>query len=244
MTGHVATLIADPVERERRRQAKRDRVLRWLRLNTWSTADVLRQVAEVGSRQATHGLLHGLCRDKLIRKTAIAGEYGPPTQVWGITAHGAAIAAQDNEPISARTFEPSKVNPVTMTHTLDVQRLQLRAEAAGWKWKPIAGELSRSEAKYADAVATRPDGQKVAIEAERTVKTVKRYTEILVSHLEARKQGKWDWIYYLSHEAGIRDRVRRAFGEIDRVAWHGQSIKVTDTHRAPFKFFTYWEEWP
>lgn len=244
MTGHIATLIANPVEREQRRQFKRDRVLRWLRLNTWSTADVLRQVAGVGSRQAAHGLLQGLCRDGLIRKAAIAGEYGPPILIWGITPHGAAIAARDNESISSRTFEPSKVKPTTMTHTLDVQRLQLRAESAGWKWKPIVGELSRSEAKYADAVATRLDGQKVAIEVERTVKTIKRYAEILVAHLEARKQGKWDWIYYFSHESGIRDRVSRAFGEIDRVAWHGQSIKVTDAHRAPFKYFTYWEEWP
>jgi len=241
--GHVATLIADAEERERRRQANTDRVLRWLRLNTWSTADVLRQVIGVESRQAAHALLQRLCRDELIRKAAIVGEYGPPILIWGITAHGAAIAAQDNESISTRTFQPSKVKPATMGHSLDVQRLQLRAENAGWIWQPGIGEFSRSEAKYPDAVAIRPDGRKVAIEIERTVKTVKRYAEILVAHLEARKQGKWDWIYYFSESDAVRDRVRRAFQEVKRAKWHGQAIEVTDAHRAPFRFFTYGEQW-
>ena len=243
MTGHHATLIADPVERERRRQAKRDRVLRWLRLNTWSTADVVRDVAGLASRQAVHALLGALCRDGMIRRAEIVGEFGPPVQVWGITAHGAAMAAEKKEPISARTFEPSKVNPATIGHALDVQRLQLRADQAGWIWLPIIGELTRSEAKYADAVAIRPDGKKVAIEVERTVKTVKRYTEILVAHLEARKQGKWDWIYYFSSTEAIRDRVRRAFEEIGRARWRGQTIEITEAHRAPFRFFTYSEPW-
>ena len=134
MSGYVATLVRDPHERAVRRQVKRDRALRWLRLNTWSTAEVLRQVAGVGSRQAAHGFLQALCRDGLIRKAEISREYGPSVQIWGITAHGAAMAARQNEPISVRAFEPSKVNPVTMSHALDAQCLQLRAESAGWTW--------------------------------------------------------------------------------------------------------------
>lgn len=241
--GHVPTLIADPQERERRRQAKRHRVLRWLRLNTWSTADMLRQVAGLSSRQAAHTLLRALSRDGLVRMAAITCEYGPPVQVWGVTVHGAAVSAQGGEPISTRTFEPSKINPTTMGHTLDVQHLQLRAESAGWTWHPIVGELSRSEAKYADAVAIRPDRQKIAIEVERTVKSTKRYAEILVAHLAARKQGKWELIYYLSPDDVIRDRVERAFSEVRRAAWRGQSIEITNAHRTPFKFYTYYGEW-
>ena len=111
------------------------------------------------------------------------------------------------------------------------------------QWQPIAGEFSRSKAKYADAIAIRPDGQKVAIEVERTVKTVKRYAEILVSHLEARKQGKWDWIYYLSPDEAVRDRVQRAYSEIHRAVWRGQAIAITETHRAPFRFYAYDDGW-
>lgn len=243
MRGHVATLITDPAERERRRQVKRDLVLRWLRLNTWSTADVLRQVTESGSRQAIHTLLQALCVDGLVRKAVIPGEFGPSVFVWGITAHGAAIAARDNEPIAARTFEPSKVSTTTLGHSLDVQLMQLRAERAGWKWQPIFGEFSRSEAKYADAIGVRPDGRKVAIELERTVKTVKRYTEILIAHLAARKEGKWEWVYYLSPDEVICDRVQRAFQEIKRARWRGQIIEITSAHRVPFRFFSYNDDW-
>lgn len=153
------------------------------------------------------------------------------------------MAAREDEPISVRTFEPSKVKTATMGHSLDVQRLQLRANHAGWIWQPVFGEFSRSEAKYADAIAIRPDGQKVAVEVERTVKTGKRYAEILVAHLAARKEGKWNWIYYLSPDVAVRDRVRRCFGEIRKVKWKGQFITVSQAHLAPFKFFIYDDNW-
>lgn len=243
MTGHVATLINDPAERDRRRRNKRDRVLRWLRLNTWSTSDVLRQVAGFGSRQAIQKLLQGLCGDELIRNATISGEFGHHVIVWGITTHGAAMAALEGEPVSVRIFEPSKVNPLTMQHALDVQGLQLRAQNGGWQWQAIDGELSRSEAKYADAVVLRPDGSRVALEVERTVKTAKRYAEILIAHLEARKQGKWDWIYYLSPDAVISNRVRRSYEEIRVALWRGKRIQITKTHLAPFKFYAYDDNW-
>jgi len=153
------------------------------------------------------------------------------------------MAAREDESVSVRTFEPSKVKMATMGHSLDVQRLQFRANRAGWSWQPVFGEFSRSEAKYADAIAIRPDGQKVAMEVERTVKTGKRYAEILVAHLAARKEGKWNWIYYLSPDASVRDRVRRCFGEIRRVRWKGRFIAVTPAHLVPFKFFVYDDNW-
>ena len=81
MTGHTATLIHDPHERTARRQAKQERVLRWLRGNTWSTAEVLREVAGLGSRQAIHKVLNALASRGLIRCAAIACEYGPPVRL-------------------------------------------------------------------------------------------------------------------------------------------------------------------
>jgi hypothetical protein len=130
-----------------------------------------------------------------------------------------------------------------MRHALDIQVLQLRAQNGGWQWQAIDGELSRSEAKYADAVALRPDGGRVALEVERTVKTAKRYAEILIAHLEARKQGKWDWIYYLSPNAVISNRVRRSYEEIRVALWRGKRINVTKAHLAPFKFYAFEDNW-
>jgi len=243
MSGFTDTLIHDAAERARRQQIKQDKVLRWLRINTWSTSAVLMEVVGLGTRQAIHTTLTSMARQGLVRQAEIRGDFGSSVYIWGITPHGAAIAAPDGESIQAKTFELSKVNPATLAHSIDVQRLQLRAEQADWCWTPAGDEFSRSAAKYADAIAVRPDGQKVAIEVERTVKTVKRYADILVAHLEARKQGKWDWIYYLSPNSTISNRVERAFSEINRAKWRGEGIKITDRHREPFKFFTYFDDW-
>lgn len=243
MNGHISTLITDPRERSARQLDKQNRVLRWLRINTWSTAEILREVAGLKSRQAASTTLSALARDGLVRVGTLAFEFGRPIQVWGITAHGAAMSAGPGEPIDIRLFEASKIKLATFGHALDLQKLQLRAIRAGWQWHPVVGDYEKSEAKYADAIAIRPNGDKVAIEVERTVKTVKRYSQILAAHLVARKDGKWDLIYYLSPSDAIRDRVQRAYLEIHRVRWHGQNIEITDVHRRPFVFYSYDDDW-
>ena len=153
------------------------------------------------------------------------------------------MAAADDELIQCRTFEPSKINPAMMAHALDLQRLQLRAERIGWIWQQAIGEYSRSEAKYPDALAVRPDGQKVAIEVERNVKSTKRYSEILVAHVAARRQGNWEWIYYLAPDDRIRNRVERAFKEIKRATWRGQVVEIGIRHLDPFRFYAYVDDW-
>lgn len=243
MRGHMATLLRDARERTARKHEKRERIIAFLRTNVFSTASVLGDVAEVRSRQAIHSTLRALNKEGLIRSAEVASDQGRRVLVWGITPHGAAMAARPGESIQTPTFEPSKVNVTTLDHTLDVQRIQLCATRAGWSWKQGFGEFARSSAKYADAVTTRSDGVKIAIEVERTVKTVKRYAEILVAHLEARKEGKWDLIYYISPDLVIRDRVQRAFREVHTAKWHGNKIAITDAHRAPFRFYVYGDSW-
>jgi len=238
-----STLINDPRIRGVRIEMKRHAVQAWLSVHTWSTAEVLGQVMGITSRQAVHQTLAAMIRDGLMRRAEIQTSYGPARLVFGFTPHGAAMAVTPGVS-PAKSLEPSKIKVTTMEHELDIQRLHLRAQRAGWKdWQLGGAEFSRSEAKYADAIGVRQDGQKVAIEVERNVKTIKRYAEIFVAHLAARKDNKWEWIYYLSPNAAIRDRVRGVFAAIHRATWHGQVIEITDAHRAPFQFFAYSDDW-
>jgi len=238
-----STLINDPRIRGVRIEKKRLAVQAWLALHTWSTAEVLGLVMGIASRQAVHQTLAAMIRDGLMRRAEIQTSYGRAVLVFGFAPHGAAMSVSPGVP-PTKSLEPSKIRVTTMEHELDVQRLHLRAQRAGWKdWRLGDAEFSRSEAKYADAVGVRQDGQKVAIEVERTVKTIKRYGEILVAHLVARREGKWEWIYYLSPKAAVRDRVRAMFEAIHRATWRGQVIEITDAHRAPFQFFAYSDDW-
>jgi len=238
-----STLINDPRIRGVRIEKKRQAVQAWLAVHTWSTAEVLGEVMGITSRQAVHQTLAAMIRDGLMRRAEVQTSYGRAVLVFGFTPHGAAMAVSPGVS-PAKSLEPSKINVNSIEHELDVQRLHLLAQRAGWKvWHLGGAEFSRSEAKYADAIGVRQDGQKVAIEVERTVKTIKRYGEILVAHLAARKEGKWEWIYYLSPSAAVRDRVWGMFAVIHRATWRGQVIEITDAHRAPFKFFAYSDDW-
>ena len=64
-------LISDPAERAQKSQEKRRALLRCLRDETWSVADVLAQVAGVASRQAIHKTLMQMEREELIKRHSL-----------------------------------------------------------------------------------------------------------------------------------------------------------------------------
>ena len=132
-----------------------------------------------------------------------------------------------------------------MNHQLDIQRLRLIAERNGWRdWKKSGRNSVKEKGEvYPDAVAVRPDHSRIAIEVERTIKGYDRYTGILVAHLIARKNRKWDEIYYFSPDAKMSRQLERIFSEIGEASHLGEVLKINDAHRAPFRFLTYNDDW-
>ena len=105
------------------------------------------------------------------------------------------------------------------------------------------GKIKEKGRHYPDAVALRFDGLKIAVELERTVKTISRYPPIMLAHLECRMLGKWDEVYYLSTGTSERDQIKKIFSRISELKYKGEVIPVTDDHREVFKFFTYDDDW-
>ena len=132
-----------------------------------------------------------------------------------------------------------------MNHQLDIQRLRLIAERKGWRgWKKNERNSVKKKGEvYPDAVAVRPDHSRIAIEVERTIKGYERYSGILVAHLIARKNRKWDEIYYFSPDTKVSRQLERIFSEISEVNHLGEVLKINDAHRAPFRFLTYDDDW-
>ena len=231
-----------PSKRSERINHKRRDILRFLREETWTHVSVLRPLLGFKNVNNVNSTLRTMERDGLVKRAQIETAYGRPISVVGITSHGLNYAFDLSEELQDRpVFEPSKVNPSTMQHRFDLQLAHVKATQAGWKdWEPghLLGRRMPG-VKLPDAVATNLHGQRVAIELERTLKSRRRYTDILVSHLQQKKAGSWDRIVYLSPTPDLAARVQRAYRSIDQAKHNGQVFTVTDQHLRPFSFFSF-----
>lgn len=226
-----------------RHDQKTNQVLRFLRTERWSHQDILQRLLCLRSRQAIHKTLVNIEKKNLIRRHQIEHGFGRPMAIWGITTHGVMSSFSDDEPLTEmRAFEASKLKPTQINHTLDIQLARVKAESAGWLNWTTAG-FSIQGMKNPDAIASRPNGIIVAFEIERTLKALRRYPDVIVSHLSARKKGMWNEIYYLMPDSRMKTRVERVFDSISSAKYQRQTIQITEAHKAPFKFFTYSESW-
>ncbi|MGP9648819.1 MobC family replication-relaxation protein [Halomonas sp. AOP42-C2-23] len=232
------SLISDPAARKRAAEEKRARLLAFLRDETWSTAPILQQVAGLQSRQAISTTLRQLERDQLVRRKPLTIAGLNNVVAWGITPHGLAMSWDDADDMEQRpVFEPSRLTLTRVPHQIDLQTARLAAEAAGWTdWQ--RGERQGKSEKgriTPDAVATRPDGVRVAIEIERTIKTQKRYQQIIAGHLNAIQSGDWKGVYYVCPD-NLARRLQRLFDVIPYFLHQGERVPFEPQLRRRFQF--------
>ncbi|WP_171490117.1 hypothetical protein, partial [Acinetobacter sp. AB118710] len=108
-------------------------------------------------------------------------------KVWGLTPTGALLATDMDEDL--KFFEVGRIKPITIAHSLALQRIKVTSLSCGWKqWESSSRMLKKANESRStwiqipDAFALSPKGRKVAIELERTAKTPKRYVEILANY--------------------------------------------------------------
>lgn len=238
--------LLPPAARDARSKAKLRAALRWLRDETWSTAEVLGKVMGLNARQGAYQSLAKMERDGYLASMDMPIFKKSKQRIFGITAHGLAYAYDLDEPIVSRpTFEPSKVRLTTLQHEIDIQLLRFQAELAGWKnWTP-GGRLGVSIGgdKRPDAVATNPSQEVVAIEIERTVKTSKRYEVLLSQYLQAVAKGRYAQIVWLCPSAELAARLQRIILGITSVSVGGHRIALEDRHYQLLSFLDY-SQWP
>lgn len=244
--GSLNNLLLTHDLRHKRMVEKQFLVLRFLRQHLWSTQNILQQVLMLESRQASHKTLSKMEAALLIKRSNFS-VLGKSLTLWGITPHGQAMAFLPaiESPFMAY-FEPSRIAVQNIRHELDLQQLRIDAEHKGWtNWTDGAriGEIPK-DGKRPDAVAIDPDGRTVAIECERTIKTHKRYEQILVTYLRSIKSGKVDLVILVCPSKLISERLRIILTGIKTVKIAGQKIAIDPIkHHVKLKFISY-EEWP
>lgn len=229
-------------ERIMRQADKRARLLRFLREEIWSTPDILGQVLNLNSRQGVWKALRKFQDEGVIRSHEFS-VLGGLIRIWGITAHGQALAFDPNSEAPNRYyFEPSKVSEFTLRHSLDIQRLRIAAESLGWmNWRngQTLGAIGKGMNRP-DAIANDPAGLKVAIECERTIKTVKRYQAILSSYLQVIKRGEFHRVIWVCPTADFAVRLRSIVCGIHSVVVNGQRVPIDPSrHHENLQFQDY-----
>jgi len=221
-----------------RAQAKEKIVLDFLASGeVWTTEPILCNLLSLSPRRV-QVLLARMARDGLVKPERVEG-FGRLRWAWGITPTG--IAFSENAAPDCPRFE-SLPSLQFMQHHIDTQRARLQAEAAGWSWEPGKLLYNRGWHKVPDALATSPQGERVAVEIERTIKTPLRYQQIIPQALRDVKAGRYDRVQYISPQ-NRADAVERALHRVEVVKVGGEPVKLTDQHWARFSFSNL-ADWP
>lgn len=199
----------------------------------YSTIPVLARLMGV-SEQTAQPVLKKLVEEKMLKVEKNAVPFSN-LKLWGISAHGLAIT--DTAHPKCREFSVGKTSPFFIAHHIEGQHVRLDLERAGWRsytpGKILMGEncLRRNKC-IADALATSPDGRRVALEIERNIKSETRMGSAMAAHMQQFIEKNYDCVYYFTPH---REALERVFLKVAYVKMDNTWIKLTDSHRARFK---------
>ena len=245
-------LINDRAALKKRMDDKRAAVLEWLKGESFTSPQLLAEVLGL-QRNATYKTIQSLKKEGLIDTVTLTWITGQIHLVV-LTTHGAAMCIDPENPVEVPYYQQGRVATSTIAHQLDVQRAKLKALRAGWRdWVPDqrSHQLAAKRGKWLkapDSVATSPDGVRVAIEIERTIKSRKRYEKIISDYLQMIRAGLMDRVDYVTPDAAVAPRLAAVIRSLQSVLvgpeqGPSQRVPITDAHRARFNFYSL-EDWP
>lgn len=205
-------------EKLARSQSKRDLVLKLLsKGEVYLTIDVACELLGL-SRPTTLATLRKLEALGCLKTEAMIvpwNDHPRNTILFGITPTGLAHTGADP---TAPVFELGRTNPLYVQHHRHCQILHVRALTLGWKgW--VSERTLRDKnvklRKIPDAIGLDPDGKRVAVEMERSVKSTKRYEKVQELYLTDLKSGKIDRVAYVCPPR-IVNNVQKLFRHVEK----------------------------
>lgn len=214
-------------ERMAKKQDNETEILRFLKDEIFSTAEILSKVLNYTAASTVYSTLNRMCVNGLLSTEKVdIGGYRP-FKLYGITQHGTVMVMEDHDdPFKLKAFEPSKITLSTLEHRLDIQKIRLLSRNLGYQWKSTSNLKLEKGQKYPDGLMRR-DGMIWAVEIERVAKSPKRYREITEIYLNQITQNSWSGIVYLFPNEQLRDRVKRIFHAVDSATVAGQLQRLT-----------------
>jgi hypothetical protein len=190
---------------EQNRRKARD-VLSFLRTSVYSTAPLLGQILRIKDRAHIHTSLVRMEQSGVIRRAPVRTAMSTMT-LWGITAEGQQLCTPPGEDPSPLTFNVSKVSVARLEHYLSLQQIRISGELFGWTGfvycdRERRPNLGKAESKYnirPDLTAVDPQGHRVAIECELSLKNPARYKDnIIPGHIRHLNSDQYDYVLWIT----------------------------------------------
>jgi hypothetical protein len=181
-------------------------VLVFLRTSIYSIEPLLGQLLRIKDRAHIHTSLVRIERSGFIRRARIHTALSTVT-FWGITAEGQTFITPPGEDVSPLTFNTSKISIARLDHYLSIQQIRITGELCGWTRfsycdRERRSNISKPESKYnvrPDLAAVDPQGRRVAIECELSLKSPARYKDnIIPGHIRHLNSDVYDYVLWIT----------------------------------------------
>lgn len=178
-------LWSDSKQRTQRAQEKRERVLHFLRLHTYSDLDTLSELFGFTSKASISRLLSRLIAEGFVKKVILKEDFFKKT-FFGITRVGL------EHEISKKVFYPSNVNIKNWKHTQHCQRASIYflnhagTKKHGFELRNVEnGDIKKYNLKHRpDLLLESKSLGYICIEVELSIKAKERYTNIFREYNE------------------------------------------------------------
>ncbi len=222
-------------------ESRKRKVLRFLLEENYSSLENLASLTKT-PKQTVMRLTKHLCEISYLTKVEVNIGLARPISVFQPTNTGIMFAMLENEELP-ELREISKVNAVTIYHDLKLQQIRLKLEAEGytkfqssWQLTKILRKRNEKVPKIPDYTCINPQGDKIAIEYERTIKTKKRYQEIIGQYLDIKERGIIKQVIYYTDD-GFADKLKQLFASVEFVYRKGRTEKCLAEQLRYFIFY-------
>lgn len=221
-------------------EARQKKILRFLIEENYSSLENLAKLINTPKSTISRITKHLCDKDYLVRTNINIG-LARDISIYQPTNTGIMFAIEDGENMP-ELREVSKVNATTIYHDLQLQKIRLKLEADGysnfqssWQLTKILRKRQEKAPKIPDYTCIDPDGNKIAIEYERTIKTTKRYREIIGQYMDIRDRNIIKEVLCFTDE-GFANKLKHMFMSIDYIYRNGKTEKCDKEQLNYFKF--------
>lgn len=217
-----------------------NKVLRFLLEENYTNQENIAKLLDVPKQTASRVCKY-LCNKEYLYKHEIDIGLARTLTVYAPTNTGMMFAIDVGEDIP-ELREVYRVNANTIYHDLKLQQIRLDLETQGYTDFKSSWYLMRQLRRHKDKVPIVPDytcinpnGERVAIEYECTIKSRKRYQEIIGQYMDVKDRGVIKQVIYFTDD-GFADKLKQLFASIEYIYRNNKTEKITQESLKYFYF--------